>query len=123
MASLNFFCPSAAYQAAGRHHGEIDRGHIKARVETPAAVEADSLRIEFVEIVEDAADSESFVVVHCSSGKHRSEIPPELSMRFLRRGRWSWARPIGNCLRPRAEAGVGSPRRLAETITAFAFCK
>src|SRR6266403_3530249 len=60
---LEFFAPARRIRRQAATSGEIDRGHIKARVETPAAVEADSLRIEFVEIVEDAADSESFVVV------------------------------------------------------------
>jgi len=44
-------------------------------------------------------------------------------MRFLPTRPLELARPFGNCFEPRAEAGVGSPRPLAETITAFAFCK
>jgi len=74
MAVLEFFAPARRIRRQAATSGEIDRGHIKARVETPAAVEADSLRIEFVEIVEDAADSESFVVVQLFIRKHRAKF-------------------------------------------------
>ena len=42
---------------------ESDRGHVKTGVESAAAVEADFLRVEFVEIVKDAADGVALVVV------------------------------------------------------------
>src|ERR1700730_2197180 len=43
--------------------GEADGRHIETGVETAAAVETDFVGIEFVKIVENAADCETFVVV------------------------------------------------------------
>src|SRR5262249_43915663 len=48
-------------QAAAR--SKVDGRHIEASIETTAAIEADLLRVEFIEIVKDAADGEAFVVV------------------------------------------------------------
>src|SRR5215467_14436072 len=45
---------------AGR---EVDRRHVKARIETATAIEANFLGIRFIEIVKDAADGEAFVIV------------------------------------------------------------
>src|SRR5882724_596300 len=60
---LEFFSPARSVGRETAASGEINRRHVKACVETSAAVEADLLRIEFVEIMEDAADGETFVVV------------------------------------------------------------
>jgi len=44
----------------------------KARIETAAAIEADLLSVEFVEIMKDAADSESFVSRSAAHQKRRA---------------------------------------------------
>src|SRR5271157_5010594 len=51
---------SSGGQAA---HGKVNRGDVESGVESTAADEADLLRIEFVEIVHDAADGKTFKVV------------------------------------------------------------
>src|SRR5208282_66102 len=60
--TLETFAPS---RRAGREatQGETNRRHVETGVETAAAVEAYFIGIEFVEIVEDAADGKTFVVV------------------------------------------------------------
>src|SRR5262249_18763265 len=53
----------APARSAGRKTtagGEVNRGHVKARIETAAAIEANFLRIGFIEIVKDAADGKTF---------------------------------------------------------------
>src|SRR5271170_5749625 len=61
----NIFETFAPARGARREtaEGEGDRRHIEARVESAAAVEPDFIGVEFVKIVEDAADGEALVVV------------------------------------------------------------
>ena len=62
---------------------ETDRSHVEARVESAAAVETNFIGIEFVEIVEDAADGEAFVIVERLLEDGQYVMPPLLSIRFL----------------------------------------
>src|SRR5262245_52019104 len=52
---------AAGWQAA---KSKADGSNVEARVHSAAAVEADFLRLQLVKIVQDAADRESFVVIH-----------------------------------------------------------
>src|SRR5207244_7614004 len=60
--SLELFSPA---RSSGRQSAQSksDRRHVEAGVETAAAVEADLVGVELVEIVQDAADGKAFVIV------------------------------------------------------------
>src|SRR5215470_9613402 len=60
---LEFFAPARSVGSEATAGSKINRRHIETGVETAAAVEADFLRIEFIEIVKDAADGETLIVV------------------------------------------------------------
>src|ERR1051325_10440852 len=60
---LEFLSPTRRVRRKSLAGGKANGGHVKAGVKASPAVKADFLRIEFVEIVEDAADGEAFVVI------------------------------------------------------------